>query len=144
MIKQFFALLALASLPLLLGAQSSVPTDSALRQALLGVWCNSDDGGNTCWGFDEFRSDGTVKSCALPPGSERPWVGAALFAVRGITSCIVMTESTDETMPPGHSLCVEVLEINARFQRYRFTDSAEEFVLYRRKASEMKCPTAAA
>jgi hypothetical protein len=138
--KPFLALLLIAITPLLLNAQPRTPTDAALKQALVGVWCNSDDGGKTCWGYDEFRSDGTVKSCALPPGSIRAWTGAARFEVKGTYSCMVVTESSDDTMRPGDRLCAEVLEINAVSQRYRFTDSKEEFLLYRRKSSDMKCP----
>lgn len=137
--RHFLTLLFIATVPLLLNAQSRAPADGALKQALIGVWCGSDDGGKTCWGYDEFRSDGTVKSCLLPTGSSRAWTGTAKFEVKGSYSCMVVTESSDNTMRPGDRFCTEVLEINSTLQRFRFTDTKDESILYRRKLSEMKC-----
>lgn len=137
---RFLLFLTFYALPLVPFAQSPVPTDAALKNALVGVWCNSDDGGKTCWGFDEFREDGTVSSCSLPPGATQAWRGSATYEVKGVYSCLIVTDSSDATMRPGERICAQVLEINSVLQRYKYTDASAEFTLYRRRPQEMRCP----
>lgn len=134
-------LLALAICPLLAVAQSHTPTDGALKQALLGVWCNSDDGGKSCWGYDEYREDGTISTCSLNPGSMQSWHGAATYEVRGNYSCMIVTYSSDKSMRQGEKICAQILEITPSHQRYKYIDFPEQFTLYRRRPEEKRCPS---
>jgi hypothetical protein len=43
--------------------ESAPAFDEKLAQDLVGVWCNSIDGGKTCWAFDEFNSSGHFQAC---------------------------------------------------------------------------------
>lgn len=121
-------------------APAAVPTDQALAQAILGAWCNSDDGGRSCWGYDEYLPGGAARSCALPPGSSRPWSGTATYEVKGPFVCLRVTDSTDDSMRPGDRICIQVLEIDARHQRFRYVDSDAEFTLHRRAPADVRCP----
>jgi hypothetical protein len=138
-----WALSVLALATVSAASQSTVPEGPALAQALLGVWCNSDDGGKTCWGYDEFLPGGVITACGRV--EERVFSAAATYEIRGRFACFVVTESSDSFgLKPGHRFCSEMLHIDKDTQRHRDVESGEVTTLYRRPASSKRCPGLAA
>jgi hypothetical protein len=136
------ALSFLASAPVL--AQTSLPSGQALSATLQdGVWCNSEDGGKTCAGFDEFHADGRLTSCGKFSFDRRPFTASGNYEVKGRAVCAVITEaSANYAVRPGFRFCVEMLEVTRDRQRYRMTvgDKSEVQTLYRRPKAHKKCP----
>lgn len=123
-------------------AQTSVPTGKTLSRTLQdGVWCNSEDGGKTCAGFDEFHADGRLTSCGKFSFDRRPFTAAGQYEVKGHTVCAVVTEASETyAVRPGHRFCVEMLEVTKDRQRFRMSESPEVQTLYRRPKASKKCP----
>lgn len=46
-----------------------MPEGPALQAALQGLWCNSEDGGRSCWAHDRFTPDGRLRMCGRAPDS---------------------------------------------------------------------------
>ncbi len=88
---------ALVLLPLL-GACASqemlAQAPTTIAQGLVGVWCNSNDGGSTCWAYDEFRTDGTFEACGRTEDDPRPFRGQGTYSVNGKRMCYVVTQAT--------------------------------------------------
>ena len=126
-------------------AGTEVPEDQELRRELNGVWCASDDGGKTCWGFDHFVDEKTIEACGRIPETGQTFHTKGWYEVRGRSTCIVVTESDDpKAFPIGTRFCSYVLHINASQQRFRLQSTGEEETTYRRPLSAMQCPTRSA
>ena len=123
-------------------AQTPVPTDRALSSTLQdGVWCNSEDGGKSCAGFDEFHTDGRLTSCGKFSFDRHPFTASGKYEVKGRVVCAVLTEaSANYAARPGFRFCVEMLEVTKDRQRYRMSGSREVQTLYRRPKTSKKCP----
>ncbi len=131
--------LAAANAPTL--AQPPMPEGAALQRALVGLWCNSHDGGATCWAWDEFTPDGRLHLCGRAEGDARPFHGSGLVTVEGRRMCYrVETASDNFWLPPGQTYCTEIVAIDAHTHRYRDLDGGAEFTLHRRPAAERDCP----
>ncbi len=139
----FFPVMAAALAPAHIGF--GVPEGESLKQELKGVWCASDDGGKTCWGFDHFVDDRVIEACGRFPETGQAFHAKGEYEVRGRTICIVVTESDDpKAFPLGSRFCAEVLHISRVQQRHRFTDTGVEDTTYRRPLSAMQCPSGSA
>lgn len=135
------AVLALLLLPLALQAQPTALRDAALQRALEGVWCNSSDGGRTCWAWDEFFADGFFEACGRTEDDDRPFAGRGRVSVEGQRMCyVVTTASASFWLPPGARYCTDIVAIDATTHRYRDLDSGREYQLYRRPAAMKACP----
>ncbi|MET3377102.1 hypothetical protein ABIC89_006183 [Variovorax boronicumulans] len=105
--------LLIAAALTVVATQSSSATlqDEDLNRALQGVWCNSDDGGKTCHGYDEYV-DGTSSFCGAFPESKEPYTAAMRYKIQGNRICAVITASSNPIIGPGFSFCDEILEID--------------------------------
>jgi len=136
----FFPALAVALAPIQIGTE--VPEGESLRRELKGVWCASDDGGKTCWGFDHYVDDRVIEACGRIPETGQSFYTKGEYLIRGRKVCIVVTESNDpKAFPPSTKFCVEVLRIDGAQQRHRFIDTGTEDTTYRRPVGAMQCPT---
>lgn len=134
------ALLGLAAM--LAGAQPALPESAALQRALEGLWCNSDDGGRSCWAWDLFHADGRFEACGRAEGDARPFHGAGRYGVDGRRMCYVVTAASPNFwLPPGARYCTDIVAIDARSHRYRDLDTGAEFVLHRRPLADRRCPS---
>jgi hypothetical protein len=122
-------------------ARSPMPEGAALQRALVGLWCNSHDGGATCWAWDEFTSDGRLRLCGRADGDPRPFHGSGRVTVEGRRMCYRVEAASDNFwLPPGQTYCTEIVAIDAHTHRYRDLDSGAEFTLHRRPAAARDCP----
>lgn len=130
----------LLSAALLCGC-ATLPADTALPQALHGLWCNSDDGGRSCWAWDEFRADGRFEACGRSADDPRPFRGTGRFAVEGQRMCYVVESASENFwLRPGQRYCTDIVAIDAHTHRYRDLDSGASFTLWRRDNRDKHCP----
>jgi hypothetical protein len=123
------------------GGALAQPGDAALHQALLGVWCNSNDGGRTCWAYDEFFDDGRFEACGRTDDDPRPFRGQGRVTVIGQRMCYQVTlASANFWIQPGGRFCTDIVAIEGAAHRYRDIDTGAEFVLHRIPKSEKRCP----
>jgi hypothetical protein len=114
-----------------------------LRAALLGSWCNSDDGGKTCWAYDEFLADGSFRACGRTPDDGQYFEGSGSFDVSGRRMCYRVHSATDTFwVRPGSRFCTDILAIDKHQHRYLDIESGRSFVLHRRAADRALCPLA--
>lgn len=138
-------LLRRALLLLILGTAAlpawAEPSGEALQRALQGLWCNSEDGGASCWAWDEFHADGRFEACGRTPDDPKPFFGAGRVSVEGRRMCYVVTAASENFwLPPGARYCTDIVAIDARTHRYRDIDTGAEFTLHRRPAVDKHCP----
>lgn len=132
-LRQIFLSLIFLSLNALANvSQQTVPENEELRLALLGVWGNSNDGGQTFWAYDEYLPDGRLIATGIWPGNGKSFRAVANFQTKGRTSCVRVTETSDAFIfPLGLSFCSEVLYIDKAVVRFKDLDNGGEFTLYR-------------
>jgi hypothetical protein len=124
-------------------AEPPVPQGPALQRALEGVWCNSHDGGRSCWAYDEFMGDGSFRACGQTDDDSRPFHGAGEVTIQGQTMCYVVTAASENFwLPPGQRYCTEITAMGPRTHRYRDIDTGAEFTLYRRPTTQAPCTAA--
>lgn len=122
-------------------AQPPVPRGAELQRALEGLWCNSHDGGRTCWAWDRFHPDGRFEACGRTDDDPRPFRGAGQVSVDGQRMCYVVSAASDNFwLPPGARYCTDIVAIDAATHRYRDIDTGAEFTLHRRPLAEQRCP----
>ncbi|MGI2259342.1 hypothetical protein [Shewanella sp. GXUN23E] len=106
---------------------------------LHGVWGNSDDGGKSFWGYDEYRTDGTFKSWGkLPDGRDYEAEGVYQNSFDGgqKKSCAVflrLSETVKELT--GYAFCVIVVAIDSAHYTFQDQESGEITTVYRMPAS---------
>ena len=119
---------------------TEVPRDAYLDAALQGAWCNSDDGGKSCWGYDQFNK-GVSTSCGRLPGSNDLVSAQSRYSVSGNRVCHVVTETGPGSfLRKGERLCFDVLEINEKIQRFKDLESNDITVIYRVAREKAQCP----
>ena len=120
----------------------SVPAlDGKLAQELIGVWCNSNDGGKSCWAFDEFNSSGQFHACGKTEDEGMGFSGEGRFAVDGQRMCYVLDTATPNFwLQAGSRYCTDILSIGPKRHRYRDIDTKQEFELLRVDPSRKQCP----
>ena len=120
---------------------SPAPQDEALHRALHGLWCNSNDGGRSCWAWDEFGDDGRFRACGRTDDDPRPFRGEGRVEVRGQRMCYVVDAASDNFwLRPGQRYCTDIVAIDAHTHRYRDIDTGAEFTLLRRDNPAVRCP----
>ena len=123
-------------------AESPVLQGPVLQRALEGVWCNSNDGGRTCWAYDEFSSDGRFAACGRTDDDRQAFRGAGSVTVQGQRMCYVVTSASGNFwIRPGGRYCTDIVAIDDRTHRYRDIDTGSEFTLYRRAIADKRCPS---
>lgn len=119
----------------------SPPQGEALHQALLGTWCNTADGGRSCWAWDEFSADGRFRACGRTDDDPRPFRGEGRVEVRGQRMCYVVDAASDNFwLRPGQRYCTDIVAIDALTHRYRDIDTGAQFTLFRRDNRPERCP----
>lgn len=114
-----------------------------IEGTLVGVWCNSNDGGATCWAYDEFRADGTFVACGKTEDDALPFRGEGTYSISGKRMCYVVTRSSANFwLGPGSRYCTEILAISPTAHRYRDLDTGAVFELTRVGPSGQLCETA--
>lgn len=114
---------------------------AALAQALEGVWCNSNDGGRSCWAYDEFFADGRFEACGRTEDDAAPFRGGGPVEVLGQRMCYdVRVANAAFWLPVGARYCTEILAIDAHSHRYRDLDTGQVFTLHRVPAAAKRCP----
>lgn len=123
------------------GCMTPPVQDAALQRALQGTWCNSNDGGRSCWAWDEFDANGRFSACGRTDDDPRPFAGTGRVTVSGRRMCyVVETASGSFWLQPGQRYCTDIVAIDGSRHRYRDIDSGAEFTLYRRERGERRCP----
>ena len=111
----------------------------ALEKSLEGAWCNSDDGGKTCFGYDDF-SKGSMNSCGSVPETGALVTLQTAYEVRGNRVCHTATAVNKGSLVNiGDIFCVDVLDISRRSMRYRLL-SGEMITVYRAPKMKLSCP----
>jgi hypothetical protein len=133
---------ALAALLLACTTSLAAPPEGEdLLKAIQGNWCRSPDEGKTCEGVDRISSTNVSACGRFPDGTT--FTSQAEIKVQGRRVCLRVTQSSRSDIPqPGYTFCVDVLEINSKWQRYRSTRGGREHVLYRASEQNAKCPAA--
>lgn len=117
------------------------PRGDALHRALHGLWCNSNDGGRSCWAWDEFSADGRFRACGRTDDDPRPFRGAGRVEVKGQRMCYEVDAASENFwLRPGQRYCTDIVAIDAATHRYRDIDTGAEFTLYRRDNRAVRCP----
>jgi hypothetical protein len=121
-------------------AYSAVLRDQQLDDSLQGAWCNSDDGGKTCWGFDVFEP-GTSRFCGRSPSDGQVMSGSSRYAISGNRICHMITSSNNASIfPIGERMCFVVLDIDASKQIFKSIEDDEENTTYRTRLDNVRCP----
>ena len=119
----------------------SAAQDATLHRALLGLWCNSEDGGRSCWAWDEFHADGRFEACGRTEDDPRPFHGTGRVDISGARMCYTVTAASENFwLRPGQRYCTDIVAIDALTHRYRDLDTQAEFTLYRRAPGDKHCP----
>ena len=139
--RRLAASLVAAGLASCAAISEPAPVGPALHRALHGLWCNSHDGGASCWAWDRFHTDGRFEACGRTDDDPRPFFGAGRVTVEGRRMCYVVTAASDNFwLPPGARYCTDIVAIDDATHRYRDIDTGAEFTLYRRPAADKRCP----
>lgn len=111
-------------------ASFAKPVNTAL---LIGTWGNSEDGGETFWGYDKYLEDGTLVSWGTYPETEFSYKVRATYAIKvkfGTFSCLTITESSPMTDFVGEFWCDEIIELTSETFTFKSADG-EVTTLYR-------------
>jgi hypothetical protein len=140
------AALAALPLPAATGEAAGGPVEgAALHRALQGVWCNSNDGGRSCWAYDEFFADGSFEACGRTDDDPRPFRGGGPVSVSGRRMCYTVAFASGSFwLPPGSRYCTDILAIDSNTHRYRDIDTRQEFTLHRVAGGARRCPAESA
>ena len=116
--------------------------DRALSAALLGAWCNSDDGGRSCWAYDQFFDDGTLRACGRQPDEREPFDGLGAVSIQGDVMCYVVRRATPNFwVRAGSRYCTRIVEISASTHVYEDIDSGTRHTLHRVPIPSVHCPS---
>ncbi len=119
----------------------ALPLQAAGAAALTGLWCNSNDGGRSCWAWDRFDADGRFEACGRTDDDPRPFRGAGRYTLEGQRMCYVVERASDNFwLRPGARYCTDIVALDRRTHRYRDLDTGAEFTLYRRPLAARRCP----
>ena len=105
------------------------------------MWCHSEDGGKSCWAYEEFLDQGQVAACGRYANTSQPFTSTGKYDIQGQRVCFVVTQAGDTfTRKAGTRFCSEILAINGQQQRHRDLESGRETVTYKVAASSRQCP----
>ena len=100
------------------------------KQLIIGKWGNSDDGGQTFWGFDEYYSDGAIISTGIDSLTYEEWSIKSTYKITDNESCFTVVETTSpKSIPVGYKGCDEIVSIDD--EQFKFKDNDKITTLYR-------------
>lgn len=112
----------------------------SLHAELLGLWCNSEDGGRSCWAWDEFRPDGSLHLCGRHAFDREGFSATATVHFSGSRMCYQVLEATPTFwLRAGQRYCTEIVSVAPDAHVYRDLDSGQQFTLLRRPVSDKGC-----
>jgi hypothetical protein len=118
---------------LMMSSLSTVANEIEFKN-LIGVWGNSEDGGKTIWGYDQYFSNGSFKSWGEIPMSSRKYEVEGSYEVKHkfkTNSCLTISKtSAPDIMPIGEHWCDEIIELNDKVFRFK-SSYGEITTLYR-------------
>lgn len=138
-------LLATAALAAPAAALTPAPLPSlqgeALARALEGAWCNSEDGGLTCWAYDVFSADGQLRACGRFPDDDEAFEGVGEVTVSGDRMCYrVLRASENFWLPPEGRYCSRITGISPQAHDYQDTATGPTIRLHRIPLTAVTCP----
>lgn len=68
-------------------ATENMPRNEQLAAKLVGVWCASRDSGRSCFGHEEYKSDGTVRAWGTSATTGKLIESKGKYQVQGTTVC---------------------------------------------------------
>ncbi|WKE64257.1 hypothetical protein PVT67_11200 [Gallaecimonas kandeliae] len=124
----------IALIPLLLAFSLPAMAASLDISKLVGIWGNSEDGGKTFWGYDQYLADGSTKSWGTVPNSEFSYEIEGRYEIKekfGTLSCVTVTKtSAPALVPVGSRICDTLIDINDKTFVFK-SDEGEVTTLYR-------------
>lgn len=118
---------------------SGTPQDAQLDQALQGAWCDSDDAGLTCRGYEECRK-GVIFGCGIKPETGDNYPVSMRYTVQGVHACGVATASTVvPSSASGEQVCKEILGFNDDTMNFRLEGRQKVMTAYRVPRDPMTC-----
>jgi len=127
-----------------IASSQRTPGDSELDRALQGAWCNSDDGGKTCWGYDIF-SKGQSRFCGRLPENGQVSAGTSTYTIDGTRICHVVTSiggDGEQPLKVGERMCFRILSIDSQQQTFLDETYGTETQVYRMRLDDVRCPKA--
>ena len=98
-------------------------------------------GSRSCWAWDQFFADGSLRACGRHEADARPFDGRGHVTVEGDRMCYrVVQASADFWLAPGQRYCTRILGVSGERHDYQDLDSGAVFSLYRRAAADVRCP----
>ena len=114
----------------------------ALAAALEGAWCNTTDDGRSCWAYDIFRPDGTLRACGRFPDEKQAFDGTGRVSISGQVMCYRVLHATENFwVKPGSTYCTRIVEISATAHTYQDLESGARFKLLRVPSGSVTCPS---
>ncbi len=119
---------------LLITCSTSSFANEIKPENLIGVWGNSENGGKTIWGYDQYLSDGTFKSWGEIPGTSINYEVEGVYQLKqkfSTKTCLTVSKTSHpDIMPIGESWCDELIELNDMFLTFKSSDG-ELTTIYR-------------
>ncbi|GDY27001.1 hypothetical protein AHAT_28910 [Agarivorans sp. Toyoura001] len=119
--------------------QAAVTKATSPPPSLVGLWGNSDDHGQSVWGFDQFNADGTTLSWGVIPDTYADFRIDGTYEISDTTDktlCTTITKSTiPQIMPIGSIWCDQIISINENELLY-IDGEGQQNILYRQKVGK--------
>lgn len=120
------AIIVVIILNFLTSAQSS----EAFKERIIGKWGNSNDSGQTFWGFDEYFVNGTIISTGVEQSTFSNYRIKSTYEINGDMSCFTVIETSDSKfIPVGYKACDKIVSIDDSY--FKFESEGEITTLYR-------------
>jgi hypothetical protein len=97
------------------------------EEAKIGIWCESDDGGETCFGYETFYNDGTVIAEGELTEYGIGYKMNGVWSVKGNTTCMTPLQISSYDLktkqilesPPVEDICSTMISIDDKEYIYR-------------------------
>jgi hypothetical protein len=114
--------------------------DEELDSAIQGAWCNSEDGGKTCVGYDFFES-GKSTYCGVDAKSGQRFSGTSNYAIHRNTLCHVVSSVDNEPfLKVGDRVCFLIVNAQPDLLVFRELTETTFTRLYRDRITKSECP----
>ncbi|TMP28085.1 hypothetical protein CWB99_01245 [Pseudoalteromonas rubra] len=101
---------------------------------LIEIWGNSEDGGKTFWGYDQYFADGSLKSWGQIPETPVKYKLEGTYQVKHkfkLSSCLTISKTSHpEFIPTGTHWCDEIIKLNDKVFTFK-SSNGKMTTLYR-------------